>query len=275
MSQKQSLARQLQEVTRAFRACCKPISQKDHDFLKNNYFKTAYQVRNVDKDKWRATLRTGFSFSDQPIAQQAKIYDYIFKNTDELALGSLSIDYFKSFQNRKTHPMRQHWPVLKTWVGTVENWVHGDMLAGVYCQILAEDPGIYSELKKWAAQREPWWRRMALISMLYYYHPKRGALPFSKIINLVEPQLTVDHYYLQKAVGWCLRELGRAHPAQTRNWLEKNHLKLSAPAYTTAVEKIEKPLKDRFKEARKQDRQSKRQKLRSKPQPKRTQPKKK
>ena len=257
--QKKELEKYHQEVTRVYLKAGKKLPKEREKLLQENYLKTKYKLYRISDDKYDKMIKTGFSFSDFSFMDQAKIWSYIFKNTEYMGIGHMAINHFKKFQGKKSHPLFPYWPLLKTWGGKIENWAHGDMLAGLYCDILSENPKVvYPELKKWSQAKSPWKNRMAIVSLLYYYNPKRGLLPFKDIIALVEPHLKKDHYYLQKSIGWNLRELSRAYPKEHWKFLTKNLLILSPTAYTTAVEKIPKakkePLKLKRREARKKKR---------------------
>ena len=47
-----------------------------------------------------------------------------------------------------------------------------------------------------------------------------------------------EREYVQKAVGWVLREFGRAYPDEVRAYLEEHIASISAVALTRAVERL-------------------------------------
>lgn len=246
----------LQEVEKAYLSSGTSYPKdKERELQFRNFRGTRYRLYKIDKVKLKSRMKKGFSFSDFTDQEKAKIWNYIFKNTEYLGVGDLAISHFKKYQTRKNHNLIQYWPLLRTWAPKIENWVHGDMIASLYCDMLSEAPKIvYPELKKWSESQSHWKKRMAIVSLLYYYSPKRNLLPYRDIISLVEPHLEVDHYYLQKAIGWNLRELTRAYPKETWRFLNKNVLRITPVAFSTAMEKIpmeeRKPLKEKRKQAR-------------------------
>lgn len=245
------------EVTKIYLSSGKSLDPEREKYLRENNYKTKYRLYNLDEKKFLKATQNGYSFSMFPHRDQAKIWTHIFKNTEYMGIGHLAISHFKSFQNKKTHPLFQYWSQLKTWVSKIENWAHADMLASIYCDILSEAPHeVYPELKKWSKQKSPWKNRMAIVSLLYYYNPKRVLLPFKDIIELVDPHLKKDHYYLQKAIGWNLRELSRAYPKEYWKYLNDHLLDLSPIAFTTATEKVPKSKKEPLKLKRKQARRA-------------------
>lgn len=247
----------LQEVTRVFLSSGKPLEAEREKHLQEKKYRTKYRLYILDEKKFLKATQGGYTFSELSHKDQAKIWTHIFKNTEYMGIGHLAISHFKKFQGRKTHPLIQYWPQLKTWVSKIENWAHADMLASVYCDILSEAPDVvYPELEKWSQHKSPWKNRMAIVSLLYYYNPKRVLLPFNDIIALVEPHLRKDHYYLQKAIGWNLRELSRAYPKEYWTFLNKHVLDLSPVAFSTATEKIPQSKKEPLKQKRKKSRES-------------------
>lgn len=136
------------------------------------------------------------------------------------------------------------------------------MLSGLYCHILSLKPKVvYPELEKWGQTRSPWKIRMAILSLLYYYNPKRNLLPYSKYISIIKPHVKHEHYYVQKAFGWALRELQKPYPTKTWNYIEKNCTQFSPVAFSTIVEKTPANKKEPIKLKRKQHRQAMRKKL--------------
>ena len=124
-------------------------------------------------------------------------------------------------------------------------------MSGLYARMLEQNPKlVYPTLEKWNFAKNPWLRRLSIVSLLYYSAQREKILPFAKIIVLLEPQLEFDHYYVQKGVGWTLREAGNIYPAETYSYLEKNIQRISAHAFSAATEKLTKPKKDKLKKLR-------------------------
>ena len=255
----QNLETYHKEVTRKYVKAGKKLSAEKERYLKEKMYRTRYKLYTMDDDAYERMIENGFSFSDRDSKAQAKVWSHIFKKTDYMGVGHLAINHFRKLQKNKKRSMIEYWPEMKTWVGSIENWAHGDMIASVYSRMLEEDPKkVYPTLVQWSRAKSPWKRRMSLVSLLYYYSCRRSILPYAKIIALLEPQLESDHYYLQKAVGWTLRELWQAYPKETWNFLQKNSTRISSTAFSAAVEKVPSIKKEKLKDVRKRFRISKR-----------------
>ena len=76
-------------------------------------------------------------------------------------------------------------------------------------------------------------------------------------LQLILPLIDDLDYYVQKGVGWALRETHSAYPSETKKLFNKEVLKLSSIAFTTSMEKMDKSSKEKYKELRKEARKSK------------------
>lgn len=230
---------ELEEVTQKFLNLGSRFAPHEEEYLKKKMYQTKLEVYNVDRVKYRQLLRSKYSFSHQDIHHQAQIWSYIFKNTTLLGVGHLAINFFKKLNQKRSINLVAFWPELKSWVGLVDNWSHGDMLASLYSRMLEKNPQtVLPTIKKWAESPSPWARRMAVVSLIYYYNGRVKVLPFEEMAPLILEQLSQEHYYLQKGVGWALRELGLAYPKKTWALLNEHIHEISPTAYATAVEKL-------------------------------------
>jgi 3-methyladenine DNA glycosylase AlkD len=131
------------------------------------------------------------------------------------------------------------WPVIVHWQDSVDDWGLCDALAKVYTKILVVAPGkVYPVLKEWNKDDNLWKRRQSVVSLLYYSRTKKTHLPFSKLGALITPLLADKEYYVQKGVGWALRECRNVYPKEAHAYLAKHLREISPIAFTIAVEKM-------------------------------------
>ena len=197
----------------------------------------------------RQTMKAGFSFSHKSSAEIAEVWDQIWQASDCYEVMALALDWFYLPQQREL--LVENWPRLQNWSARIDNWAHSDVLSGIYARILEESPKlIYPTLQQWNKADNPWLRRLSLVSLLYYSSARERVLPLTKILQLVRPQLSFDHYYVQKGVGWTLREAGNVYPKPTYAFIEKNITKISAVAFSAATEKMSAKQKQHLKKLR-------------------------
>lgn len=152
------------------------------------------------------------------------------------------------FEKQKGKNDLSDWKLLKTWSKKIENWAHSDLLSNIYADLLERFPEkIYPVFEKWNVSKYPWQRRLSLTSLLLYSSQRKKVLPFSKIICLIKARLSDDHPYVQKAVGWTLRECHNVYPKQTKDFVKKHICDLSSIAFCTATEKWKKEEKEKMK----------------------------
>lgn len=195
-------------------------------------------------------MRKGFSFSKGEPNELAKIWNQVWLNSDCFEVMSMALAWF--YEPRQKHILKQHWSLLKKWSARIDNWAHSDTLSGIYARILEQDPEmIYPTLVKWNSSKNPWLRRLSIVSLIYYSSQREKVLPLKKILDLIQPQLEFDHYYVQKGVGWTLREVYNVYPEKTFAFVEKNIGKISAHAFSAATEKMPPKKKQHLKTLRK------------------------
>jgi 3-methyladenine DNA glycosylase AlkD len=144
-----------------------------------------------------------------------------------------------------------HWPYFVKMVERIENWPHSDSLSKLVARCLECDPKtVYPVILKWNKSKNPWKQRQSLVGLLYYSASREVILPFAKMMPLVEKHAENEDFYVQKAVGWTLREIGNVYPKETYDWLKKNIRRLSAYAFSASTEKISPEKKRLLKEKR-------------------------
>ena len=110
---------------------------------------------------------------------------------------------------------------------------------------------VYPVLAAWNKAENLWKRRQSVVSLLYYSRTKMTYLPFSKLEALITPLLADKEYYVQKGVGWGLRELRNVYPKEAHAYLTKHIRAVSPIAFTIAVEKMAEKEKNILKALRK------------------------
>ncbi len=195
-------------------------------------------------------MRTGFSFSKNEPKDLAMIWDRIWHLSDCYEVMSLALAWFCDSKQRVI--LKRYWPYLKKWSSRIDNWAHSDTLSGIYARILEGTPGlVYPTLVTWNGSKNSWLRRLSIVSLIYYSSQREKVLPLKKILVLLKPQLEFDHYYVQKGVGWTLRETSNVYPEPTYAFIEQNIKKLSATAFSAATEKMSQKQRAHLKGLRK------------------------
>ena len=98
------------------------------------------------------------------------------------------------------------WQTLDTWLNDVDGWALEDVLAPAAWKCLLQDPALLDDLERWTAHPDVWRRRAALVYTLPYAKPGRDP---ERVLGWVAAYSSDPEWFIQKAVGWWLRELSR------------------------------------------------------------------
>lgn len=181
----------------------------------------------------RQRVKEGFSFYDLPEDRVLAIWDRLWRTSPCGDVLFAAIEYYAPLVRRRVSP--SYWPVMRAWHERVDNWCHSDGLSSLYSWILASDPdAVYPQLKRWNRAQDQWLRRISLVSLIHYSGKNAVFVPLDRALPLVTTCLQDEREYVQNAVGWVLREMGRAYPKPVSAYVEKHIATISPVALRRA-----------------------------------------
>jgi 3-methyladenine DNA glycosylase AlkD len=203
-----------------------------------------------------AQLKKGFSFSQAAPEEVFMTWDYIWNNSNDYEVMALAIAWVSD--KKQLQDVDKYWSRVSKWSERIDNWAHSDSLSKIYAMALENDPKkVYPQILKWSKSKNPWLRRQSIVSLMYYSSSRKKILPLTKILPLIEKQIEDDHKYVQKGVGWSLREAYNVYPKPIYKFLTKNVHRLSAYAFSASTEKMSADEKNRLKKIRQEKRVTK------------------
>jgi 3-methyladenine DNA glycosylase AlkD len=201
--------------------------------------------------KHRSESKRRYSFSGLPFADQLAIWDELWRTENNFWTRLHAYFFLERHCNKEAY-LKEMWPVVVHWQNQVDDWGLCDALAKIYTKILVVEPQkVYEQLRAWNNDKDLWKRRQSVVSLLYYSRTKREHPTFEQVKQLLVPLLADKEYYVQKGVGWTLRELRNVYPIETIAWLKQDIRLISAIAFTIAIEKLDKANIDELKAIRK------------------------
>ena len=221
--------------------------------MKNQWQEAIQHINSIagNVPTHRRASKHSYSFSSIPFKQQLAIWDQVWRNADDFWVRVHAFFFLERNMN-KPGDLQTMWPIIAKWQDQVDDWPLCDALAKIYTKTLVVAPAlVYAQLKKWNQDRDPWKRRQSVVSLLYYSRTKKTHLPFGKIEKLVTALLQDKEYYVQKGVGWTLREMYTVYPKETFPYFVKYIKSISSIAFTIAIEKMSAQLKGQLKTLRK------------------------
>jgi 3-methyladenine DNA glycosylase AlkD len=199
----------------------------------------------------RRESKRSYTFSALPFSEQLEIWDELWRTADNW-LTRLHAFFFLERHIKTQSELKAMWPVIVRWQDQVDDWGLCDALAKIYTKVLEIMPeDVYARLKKWNIDENPWKRRQSLVSLLYYSRTKKQYPSFNQVEQLVTPLLSDKEYYVQKGLGWTLRELRNVYPQQAVAYLQAHIKQISPIAFTIAIEKLDTEMVNQIKMLRK------------------------
>lgn len=228
------------------------IVNQPNDLTKiQNYLGTKLKVHGIGAKTQHELSKTGYSFYSPEKVKNFEIFSALcFQSQSH---EGMSQSYIYLDRNYKSVPESTQLEHLPFWVNTVDNWAHSDYLSKFLTRLF-ENPKYKTTLldtvKKWNVSDNLWKRRQSLVSLYYYSRTKTHFLPYKTTSKLISNLLDDHEYYVQKAVGWALRESFNVYPTETYQFILKHVKHIKPAAFTTCLEKMTETEKQVLKQNR-------------------------
>ncbi|MCA8962657.1 MAG: DNA alkylation repair protein [Planctomycetes bacterium] len=184
----------------------------------------------------RKRVRQGFTFDDRTESERLRVWDDLWQHSPYGEVLFAALEAYRAEIPRGLP--RSLWPVVKRWIGRVDNWAHADDLARIYSHLLETYPQqVLPSIERWNRSRDVWKRRISVVSLIHYSGKNAVFLPPGAVLPLVANCVDDEREIVQKAIGWVLREMDRVYPADVESFLGEHGARLSAPAFARAIER--------------------------------------
>ncbi|MCB1405277.1 MAG: DNA alkylation repair protein [Rhodobacteraceae bacterium] len=131
------------------------------------------------------------------------------------------------------------WALIAGWADGFEGWAVADHACSAGGRRLIADPTRLDQVEIWTTHPNMWTRRAALVM----------TLPWARLPNPKPQETEVRHrilgwavgyaedrdWFIQKAIGWWLRDLSRHAPELTRTWIAEHGERLKPFARREAM----------------------------------------
>lgn len=202
-------------------------------------------VRNVFRDGFSFYNRKDKTFKPEHL----KIFDFIWNHSKSFEALLICHYYVRSlpFSIRK-----ENRELILDWLGRVDNWALSDELSSTFSEFLEDDPSLLKRYEKWNRSKNSWERRQSIVGMLFYVRfRKTKFLKWNQIRKLIEPLLNDEDYYVQKGVGWTLREAYTWYPEPVFDYIVNTCTRIHPVAWYATTERMSEKEKRILKAKRK------------------------
>src|SRR5579872_2560681 len=113
-------------------------------------------------------------------------------------------------------PSENLWRFVRRRVNELDGWAVADALADVGSRCLLADPRRLDAVEPWVKSRHLWTRRAALVFTLPW--TRNGRDP-ERMLDWAAELANDPEWFIQKAIGWWLRELSKRDAERVRRFL--------------------------------------------------------
>ena len=147
------------------------------------------------------------------------------------AIELTGFKYYREWQTLDTLPMYEEMIVTGAW------WDFVDVIASARLgPLLRHYPArMRSKMLQWSRSRDLWKRRSAILCQLSF----KSETDLDLLYAAIEPSLTSKEFFLQKAIGWALRQYAWTDPREVRSYVRVYADRLSALSKREALKNIQ------------------------------------
>jgi 3-methyladenine DNA glycosylase AlkD len=127
---------------------------------------------------------------------------------------------------------RQVWAFVTDRLADLDGWAVADNLASGAARCLIADPARLDAVEAWIESPHLWTRRAALVFTLRWAKEKRDP---ERMLGWAARLADDRQWFIQKAIGWWLRELSKRDPERVQRFLEQYGRKLTGVACREAA----------------------------------------
>ena len=151
----------------------------------------------------------------------------------ELARGLWESDIFeariaatKLLNQARIRPDQAVWELIAGWVPQFDSWAIADHACMAGRKRIEADPARVEQVEAWTRSDHMWSRRAALVIMLLWTrqrHPKPEDIAIrERVLGWAAGYVADREWFIQKAIGWWLRDLSKRDPERVRQFLDEH-----------------------------------------------------
>ena len=218
------------------------LSKLISDLEKNRNELLAVSMERYMQDKFRflgvrGATRTEIYKKYFPDARKAKTIDWDFVETcwnkEEREFQYVVVYYLKAMQKflkREDISRLKYLIVTKSWWDTV------DLLAKVVGSLVIRIEGYDQIMLEWSKDSNIWLRRVAILHQLSF----KEKVDEKVLYEILKNNLGDNEFFINKAIGWALRDYSKSNPEWVTKFIEKNRENMANLSLREASKYLEK-----------------------------------
>jgi len=135
------------------------------------------------------------------------------------------------------------WNTIKNFLEKVDGWALEDSLCHAAWKCILENTELLNDLHEWVRHPNFWMRRATLVYTLPFAKPGRDP---ERMLDWASSYSNDSEWFIQKAIGWWLRVLGKHNPNRVLAFLRIHWPQLKSIARKEATRKLSAEFKKRI-----------------------------
>lgn len=214
----------------------------------SRYFTEGYDAYGLDsetiekqRDNWLESWKNEMTIDDYILLGNRLIF------TGKYEEASFAVIFLIA---NKDQLKRDHFEKIGGWLDNgIVNWAHTDILCGhVLSHFIINKIVEIEILREWTAASSKWKRRAVPVILI---DPLKADLYFEIMFSIIDPLMPDPDKFVQKGLGWFLREAWKKYPEKTENYLLKWKETCGRTIIQYATEKMDKEYRTKFKRIKK------------------------
>jgi 3-methyladenine DNA glycosylase AlkD len=221
------------------------VELKDEERAVNSkrYLKSSYAFYGLKVPEMRKICK---DYKNLDFYSALNLFDELWNsgNHEEMNCALFLLSHYS-----EKYPI-EAWKFLLERIDKAKSWDLTDELSShILGKILEKRIDLMGDIKKLSESRNPWFRRISIVSTLPLIKKNKIELT----LRLAEKLVYDNDIYVQKGAGWMLREAGKKNRLAIREFILM-HLDMKPTAFSYATEKmteLRSIKKEKMKEERK------------------------
>lgn len=224
------------------RTYCEKHANKATEAKYARYFTEGYDAYGLGKDKFEQWTQW---FEDWK--KEMTFEDYMLLGNKLISTGKYEEASFAIVFNAKfvDQYQKQHFNHFGRWLEKdIRNWAHTDILCGmILSHFLNKKIVTPQDFSQWTKSPSKWKRRAVPVTFIEIL--KKDA-PIDNLLEIIEPLMPDPEKFIQKGLGWFLREAWKIHSEKIEDYLMKWKDTCGRTIIQYATEKMDKGYRKKF-----------------------------
>lgn len=185
----------------------------------SEYMRNQFTFYGIQSQKRREITKDFIKVAKKSKAIDWEFLDYCW-NDEHREMQYFVLDYLEAMQKYLTY---EDIPRLYRYIKTKQWWDTIDFLDKITGNIAFVDERVNDLMLEWSTDEDIWLRRIAIDHQNGRKEKTNTVLLEKILLN----NLGTNEFFINKAIGWSLREYSKTNPGWVRSFIENNRDKMS------------------------------------------------